>query len=505
MVVPVSEEPGALSTFCSDALRRISAGYIAWLVGAALCAVALVYVAGGGIGFDVGLSVCFYLVVLLAHIVRRIRQGGAANVLAPDILFVFVYSMFHVAYLLLWLVGVAEFSDFVFYSTSSVPVSLAIVNLGLIGFLLGYELFGCLKQDRSGRVTPLVPTNGWGLVGVSVMFLGVLMHVGTLAGVGLDVFFTYGYTAVGRLNEFVRGPWPMIWSRSVQVFTLGLTIYVIYSGLRYRKLFNSRTALALTIILLSLIVIEGDRGPIVLICIPPLIVRHYLVKPIKIRTLAVFLVTVLVAFTIMKVVRGWAFSPGQMLAEFQQARRAGDVHWADVFMEMGSSYRISNMTASLVPGTEGYWKGMSWLDAVAHIIPFLQGYLAKHGLLGLAPAQWITLAIVGPNASGLGFSLPTEGYLNFGLWGVLVQMMFFGMLIRRITIWFSRRPSAFTALVMVGILGPAIKVIRDHLSLVTPIFALVFLLAILLELCLGNEVEESYDELPQEEEAMIER
>jgi hypothetical protein len=490
--------------FSTDAARPISGRYIAWLVIASIAAVAMRYFPLSELDMQVEAGVLFYLVVLIVHIVRRIKQGGAPNALAPDILFVFVYSMFHVVYLLLWLVGVAEFSDFVFYSISSVPVSLAIVNLGLIGFLLGYELSGCSKRSRSRRAALLVPRHGWGMVGISMMSLGVLMHVGTLAGVGLDVFVAYGYTAVQRLDEFVGGLWPVIWSRSVQVFILGLTIYVIYSGLRYKKLFNSKAALGLTVIFLSLVIIEGDRGPMFLICIPLVIVRHYFIKSIKLRTVAVFLVTALAVFTVIRIVRGRAFSPGQMLGEFQQARRLGEVHWANIFTEMGSSYRISNMTASIVPATEGYWQGKSWLGAVAHIIPFLEGYFAEREYLEMAPSQWITLTIVGPDAGGLGFSLPTEGYLNFGLWGTLGQMMFFGVLIRRVTIWFSRCPSAFTAMVMVGILCPAIKVIRDHLSLVTPMFAQVFLLGILLNMCLGNEDEESFDELPQEEEAMIE-
>jgi len=505
-VLSDSDTRAGLSPFCQDSLRRISSVYVAWLIIAAFFAAALKYMPGANLDYQVGLAVCFYFTVAMVHVVRRLKEGGTANVLAPDILFVFVYTLFHQGYLVLYLMGVVPFIEFVFYSISSVPVSLAIITLGLVGFLLGYELFGCSKPPEMVRQVRRIPTDGWGAVGIAIMVLGILMHVGTLGALGLTIFKTYGYTAVRRLNEFVGGPWPMIWGRSDQVFTLGMTIYVIYSGLRYQKLFYSKAAIGLTIFLVSMLVLEGSRGPLFLILTPPIIVRHYLVKPIKMRTLLLMLATVLFLFTVMKIVRGWALSPGQMMSELQFARSSGEMHWSDIFVEMGSSYRIANMTASLVPETEGFWRGLSWLDAVVHVVPFLEGFMVRHGVLTYAPSQWITLRIVGPDAAGLGFSLPTEGYLNFGLLGTLIEMMFFGLLIRRVTIWFSRRPSAFTALVMVGILGPTIKVVRDHVSLVTPMFALVLLLSVLLDSCLGSEAEETQEENenPEDYELIVE-
>jgi len=313
-----------------------------------------------------------------------------------------------------------------------------------------------------------------------LIMVGIMMHVGALIGVGIGVFLQNGYTAVARLNEYATGIWPIIWIRSLPVVWLGLTLYIISSSLRYKKLFQSKFVLGATAAIFLLIILEGDRGPLFLMILILILVRHYYVKPFKVRFFVLLAFIILSLFAGMKIVRSRALSPIEMLEEYRYAHHSELRHWSDPFVEAGGTYQIANITAMLVPDNQSYWYGASWLDAIIHTVPFLQGLAFKAGMTAEAPAVWITTEIVGPGGAGLGFSLPAEGYLNFGFPGAFVQMMIFGLFIRRIAIWFSLNPSMFKAFVFLGILAPTIKVIRDHISLVTPLYGQIFILAVIL-------------------------
>ena len=478
-----------LSSFRSDILRRVSLVYIAWLVLAMFGAYAL-YKCDFGEPLNYVLpSILLYLFVVAVHVVRRVAHGGTANLLAPDVLFIGIYSVFHLGYLVMWVIGAVPYSDRIFYNEPTVPLSLFIINLGLLSAILGFEFFAAWARSTGVPQSVRIPAPGWGMTGLAVMILGLGMHVGSLLVAGPELILQQGYTAVANLGEHLGRPWSLFWSRSTQVFLIGVTIYTVYSSLRYRKLFASRACLALVVGMFVLLTLEGDRGPMFLIGLSILIVRQYLVKPIKLPILVVGAVCVLTLFTAMKTARGWAFSPGAMVAEWEYARSSGDVRWWSSIVEGGASFRNAGMTTMIVPDHQPYWYGRSWLSAAAKTVPLLQGQLGRMGILREAPSQWLTYEISGPGAAGLGFSLPLEGYLNLGLPGVIIQMVFFGAVLRWVCMWFARRPSAATALIMLGILAPTIKVVRDHSSLVTHIYVQVIVLAWLLSTFFGNEPE----------------
>lgn len=187
-----------------------------------------------------------------------------------------------------------------------------------------------------------------------------------------------------------------------------------------------------------------------------------------------------------------------MLSELKYVHGTGETRWTDPLVEMGGSYRIANMTAYLVPDYDNYWYGRSWLSAAFHVVPFLQGFAVRQGWVKWAPSQWMTTTMFGAEAAGTGFSVAVEGYLNFGFPGAFLQLMLFGIFLRRLMIWFSRKPSPFSAFVMLACMGPTIMVIRNHVNLVTAKYAQIFVIAVILNLFLGSEpVEESYVELEE--------
>jgi len=483
-----------LRQFMADSLRRCSPMYFVWLIVAILLSSAAYLLRRNSpMGSLWPLQFTYYIIVIV-HIVHRIRKGSTANVLGPDIIFVFFYTLFHLGYVTLFTFGVAEYSTYIFHYQYSIPKSLYIINIGLIGFLFGFEIMGLRRRER--RIGNLIaPGQAWGVFGIFLMALSIAMHYVGLTFLGFDIILRYGYRAIQYASEYTSYFPALMLSASHSLMVFGLITYLIFSSLRYGKLFKSKIALVLTVVFLATVMLEGDRGPVLMLGIPIILVRHYFIRPIRIRWLAVLFLGALVFFAGTAVVRTIVFQPTKMFEEYKYKKETGEIKWYSTFVEMGGSFMIVDLVAGDVPSVESYWMGDSWVNAALHTVPFLQGFLTRHGMLTRPqPSTWITQTYFGYNAAGRGFTVVAEGYLNFGLPGAFFELMFFGLFIRWLTVKFSRNPSAMWAFIMFGCLGPSIMVIRNHANLATHVYFMVFVMAFILNMLLGNKSYESESE-----------
>jgi oligosaccharide repeat unit polymerase len=113
----------------------------------------------------------------------------------------------------------------------------------------------------------------------------------------------------------------------------------------------------------------------------------------------------------------------------------------DTFIELGGTAGILAATMQLVPASEPYRYGETYLGALREAIPnisfeprrsdrdqLLKRGATREGLLQLAPSDWLTFRlepIKFRNGEGVGFSAIAEPYLNFGFSGVV--LFFSGM------------------------------------------------------------------------------
>jgi hypothetical protein len=219
-----------------------------------------------------------------------------------------------------------------------------------------------------------------------------------------------------------------------------------------------------------------------------LLVRHFIIKRIRLKSLIIIAVCALMVFSAIKIVRNLAaFDILKMIELLKQARETELTHWYDSLVEMGGSVRTVNLTTMLVPGRESYWYGRSYVQAVVHIIPYMSGKTLPY--LGASPAAWLTYQHFGPHAAGTGFSISAEGYLNFGLPGVFIHMAIMGIILRRIYVRFATMSSPANTLIFIVAYGIFMITVRNHVNLlITPIFQIIVAAWLLKSLCGEEEI-----------------
>jgi oligosaccharide repeat unit polymerase len=463
--------------FYRDALRSRSWSYMTWLLFAIFLSVIVFKLYGGNPRGSIRPSVFIYYLVISVHLVYRIKTDIKLNFMAPDILFVFVYTLFHLGYVTFHALGIFPYLEDIYFFESSIPKALFIVNLGLISFLAGYEFLGSNRNSvqYAGEISR--PTELWCIWGLILIVLAILMHMGVIGYMGIGFFKYHGYKAFQDIEKITGSRVLGLMMRfSVKIMILGIIVYCISSSLRYGKLFHSKVALTLVITFFIMIILEGDRGPLVQMGIPMLLIRHYFIKPVKLWIVIVLVISSFTLFSMLSAVRRIVYDPQKMYSEYQYLKESGIITWKSPFLEMGGSFLVVNITAYAVPGSESYWYGESWKDAVIHVVPFLSGIFVSRGWAKWPPSSWITYTYFGPDAAGRAFTASAEGYLNFGYPGVMLELFIVGLYIRWLTKKMSRNPSAMWGLIFFGSLGIVIMIVRNHSGIVvSPIIRLMIL------------------------------
>lgn len=434
-------------------------------------------------------ALVFGLFICIAHIAWRVRSGPR-NYLAPDVFYVLFYAAFHFSYLALWLFGIVDISDRagqrVFPAPEQYYLVMFIVNLGLLSFLFGYELAAPKERIYESTKIRSLPTAAWTLVGTAIMLLALIIHIGFIFGIGIRTWLTKGYEVYIHMDRFSQ--YYRLWNLQFYIFSFGFGIYITSVALRYGRLLRGKFGISLFIIYLCLLTFEGGRTQVVIHGMILLLVHHYIIKRIKLKSLIIIAVCALMAFSAIKIVRNIAaFDIPKMIELLKHARETEQTHWYDSLVEMGGSISTVNLTTMLVPGRESFWYGRSYAQAIVHIIPYLSGKMWIY--LGVSPSVWLTYTHFGPESSGTGFSISAEGYLNFGLPGVFIHMAIMGIVLRRIYARFATMTSPANTLIFIVAYGLFMITVRNHVNLlITPIFRIIVVAWLLKSLCGEEEI-----------------
>ena len=208
--------------------------YLCWLVLAGLISLGI-YIGLRGINWEFATRVAtfFGLFLCAVHFLYVVRSK-AANYLAPDLLFLTAYALFHFGYLTFWALGIVPELHNVFWFPALYPKTMFIVNLGIVGFLFGYEL-AAPRGKNYGFNTIQLPTASWILVGLLLMMFAVSIFLVAIIQVGLEALTAVGGRAFSEIRGFQR-----LWVLKDQIFALGFGIYIISVALRHGRLFKGK-------------------------------------------------------------------------------------------------------------------------------------------------------------------------------------------------------------------------------------------------------------------------
>ena len=105
-------------------------------------------------------------------------------------------------------------------------------------------------------------------------------------------------------------------------------------------------------------------------------------------------------------------------------------------LELANSYRTFNRSILHTSNKSDYSYGLLWVSDLLSPIPFAQSFyleLSNKELYEISSSKLMTYLVYGKNPpSGEGTSLLGDIYLNFGSYGIIFFMFFFGMFFKKI-------------------------------------------------------------------------
>lgn len=332
------------------------------------------------------------------------------------------------------------------FSDPVVLGALYLVSLGLAALHLG-ALAAAAGQRRCGESQEPVPGGAAALQKIGLLCLGVsLAPVGMVLRDALSVVNQHGYDGLfGRQDQ---AQLPSVVQALAALSVPG--ILFLLGGGRRKPLVRAAVILLLAVYS-GILLFVGSRGPAVMPLVAALWLYHRAVHRIP-GTVSVALgLALLLALPIIAGVRGMAGewrATGEWLASIPED--AGELAIRGL-SELGGTLAISAHTLQLVPAGRPYDYGLSYLYALATMVPNLGWQVHPAVARGLW-ADWLVRTVDPSRAAkggGMGFSFLAEAYANFGWYGYGFALAALGYLLVRFFMW-GERGSDVVRLAMVA-------------------------------------------------------
>ena len=379
--------------------------------------------------FWLGVAAFGGLAIALAHLVLR-RLMGDRDLFSLDKLFIAAYFYFHYGYLIPYALGAVSYEARVFWNPAIAPQAALMITSCLAAFLLGYNLRLKANQvpERLELTTSPQTLDIWFLVGKVALWMGLLLVIAFIFqfGVGNLINRRYGF------DLFYSGQYDTgLFTMGKLLFSTGAVIFATELWLRKRLspglLFGVLALFAYSVIIF---VFFGVRSWLMIDVILPLLLSfHYLYKKVSFRWGMIFLVVVLTVSLIMEIARPASQrSLDAFQDELSYQLATGDYSLWDLTARQYQSYTRVIQEMSLVPLEKNYQGGSTLLFGFLASIPELGKYIVPRGYE--SPDRWLA-SIVEPwmynNNEGIGYSMVAEAYINFGIVGGMIFILFIGI------------------------------------------------------------------------------
>ena len=368
---------------------------------------------------------------------------GSVKIISISFLFILSYVIVHfqipLAYVLGYNIQSGPFNSFIWGDESYATIAVACSSIALNSFILGF-VFTKTKKEKK------IPKFNYNKVITLFTFLGIIFY--------FLFFITSGSYKYGNYNAGDNLPISKYLFPLFDIFTYSaivlksymlndkikhntsLSKYIMYYGLPL-------SGIVFWHILFSLFV--GDRGPVIISIL--LYFGLYLVRVLNNKNKLVLIsgfVIVSILFSVLGSARSRT-SNDSFLNKVESSdyknRYSNNFNSGQDMpglstLELALSVRCVNHVISNVPKNYDYKYGLYQLRQIIAVVPFLSGidkkYISKYDNKFDGSANFVTYLIQGENStSGDGTSPVADLYLDFGVYGVCIGFLLFGIFIKK--------------------------------------------------------------------------
>lgn len=402
---------------------------------------------------------------------------GNVKIISISFLFVISFIIVHFQIPVLYVFGFGIqyelFSSWIWGDESYATTAVAVSSIALNSFNLGFVFAKTKKEIKRSEFN-------YNKVITLFTYLGIIFYFLFFITSGS---YKYGNYNAGDNLSVSKYLFPLF-----DIFTysaLVLKSYMLYDKIKYNTSLRKYimyfgmplTAIVFWHILFSLFV--GDRGPVILSTF--LYFGLYLVRVLNNKNKLIlfsgfFVLTIL--FSVLGSARSRA-SKDSFLNRVESSDYKN--RYSDNFnlglsmlglstLELSLSIRCPNHVISNVPKNFDYQYGAYQLRQIIATVPFLTGinkkYISKYDDKFDGSANFVTYLIQGENAtSGDGTSPVADLYLDFGVYGVCIGFLLFGIFIKKAddVLLFGKSSSLFFYIATMIFLSGCIYIARGTL------------------------------------------
>lgn len=423
------------------------------------------------------LSLTFACVIVICIFIQRKEPFKAilSNKLKHSTLFIFGFLIVHLQAHIDYLLGNIRSDNFFIWVNRDVVLRALVLSvIGLISFLLGYTTLPRKWMPREYPATRKLVNTVFLDVSAAILLLTYFYVANPLYFLGNYGIVDMGAAAAYIVVVFEAAMMAIIIQRSLNLSQKGLAL----SLPKYIKSLGLLPCLLLLVYLLS-VILSGDRGPVIYFSIT-LFGSYLFVSKRKFKWKFAFIYVAIGAFLITLLGQARALDSSLSFydrigasVKSREENRFGFDSFSPQTQELETSIRTLHFAMDYVPEKENYMYGRFQIQQVTSIIPFsslLNDVLYDNNEFKYGgSSNYITWLDQGNYVySGLGTTVLADFYLDFGLLGVLVGMLFVGFTLRycELVLFETRWPAVFAYTLSLIYLGGAIYLSRSTFLIV---------------------------------------
>ncbi|MCH2181525.1 MAG: hypothetical protein MK108_05920 [Mariniblastus sp.] len=362
---------------------------------------------------------------------RKLTEPKPVNWLTPETAFTASYVVVHFLYILLWLTGVYDLGDEIWYWRQAdcpdvVCKTLAMCTACLAAFHCGFCMLRCrLPVTNDYRPSTL---SGWQRLGkvmtrTSLVLLAVFVALIGSAFLGGN----YSGSSFGFLPNVVFLIFQGLIIASVTVMVL--------SRASIRSTTRKLMALDLALVLLGAfaLLLHGDRSLFLVIIVTVVAAISEFVKPIKLQTGVLAVIGLFMLFGVSQIAR--TADDRSIFAFYDAGRENWDKSFELSARTFGASGLCAFVAVDWAPERHDYYWGQLKTNDLAGLVPFGRKLFGVTQSPDTSSSHLFTFLIQGSTrrVSGCGSSVFGDIYLEVGFWGACLFFMLLGLFYRFVT------------------------------------------------------------------------